>query len=256
MKILIFDIETMPLLSYHWRRWKQNIAPSMTEREGYIQCYAAKWYGDDKMYYDGLDLHGNSIRDERYVASSLHRLLDEADALVTFNGNKFDIPVVNTALVKHGFWPPSSSKSIDLFRVVKNRFSFSSSSLNSVCEQLGLGGKADTGGWQLWKGCMDGDPEAWAKMRRYNEQDVLLTEELYVKLRPWIHNHPNVNLYDHLVNDRCPTCGSVHIVKNGSETLAAGVYQRYKCQDCGTNMRGKTMLNTKSKRDSLMKAVK
>ena len=256
MKVLVYDLETAPMLSYHWGRWKQNIGPAMTEQEGYVQCYCAKWLGDDKMYYDGLNLHGNSISDEKYVVASLHRLLDEADAVITFNGNRFDIPVVNTALIKHGFWPPSPSKSIDLFRVVKSRFRFSSNSLNAVCEQLDLGQKAQTGGWQLWKGCMDGDAESWAKMQEYNEQDVLLTERLYDRLLPWINNHPNVNMYDHLTNDRCPNCGSVHIVKNGTEYLATGAYQRYKCQDCGTNMRGKTMVNTAVQRASYMKGLK
>ena len=34
--------------------------------------------------------------------------------------------------------------------------------------------------------------------------------------------------------EKCPHCGSLHIVKKGFETVVPGIKkQRYKCRDCG-----------------------
>ena len=39
-------------------------------------------------------------------------------------------------------------------------------------------------GHELWLKCMAGNANAWKVMKRYNIQDVRVTEKLYDKLRP------------------------------------------------------------------------
>ena len=251
MKILIFDIETAPNLAYVWGLWKQNIGLNQIKKDGQILCWAAKWLGEKKIMSDRI----SDKTDEKAVAMSLAALLEEADMVVTYNGNSFDIPWVNTVLVSNGLTPPTGSKSIDLYRVVRSRFRFASNKLDFVSQRLGLGSKHKHSGFELWVGCMAGDRAAWREMIKYNKMDVLLTEKLYLKLRPWIKNHPNVNIADDGEEIRCAACGSTHLKKNGIEYLTAGAYQRYKCNDCGAPNRGRTMVNTADKRKSLTAVI-
>lgn len=256
MKILVFDVETAPKMAHVWGLWKQNVPISMIHSDGYVMSWAAKWVGEDEIMSDTLFNYGNSMENEYLVAQSLYRLMTEADALVTYNGDKFDIKVMNTCFVTAGYPPPVPSKSIDLYKTVKKHFNFTSNKLDFVCDKLGLDRKVQHGGWELWRDCIAGNAESWKTMERYNVQDVIITEQLYHRLLPWIHNHPNVALYDDSEEVRCTNCGSDDLKQaSGPVYLKTGTYKRYRCGSCGTNMRGKTMLNTYDKRQSLMVKV-
>lgn len=262
MKILIKDCETMPMLSYHWKRWKETITLPQTVHEGYLASWAAAWHTPGEVIhpsdimYDGLDNYNMAMTDEAAVAASLWKLMDEADVLVHFNGDRFDIPVVKTAFAKYGFGPPSPFKSVDLFKQVKKHFRLSSNSLKSACKFFGVEQKLDNSGWQLWIDTVNKDPDAWVKMQAYNKQDIIATQSLYNHILPFITGHPNHALYNDSEAVQCNNCGSENIYSpSGTVFLKAGTYKRYKCKDCGAHFRGKTMTNLKSKRDSLLVAV-
>jgi hypothetical protein len=44
-KILIFDLETSPLLAYVWRMWDQNISLDALISEWFLLSYSCKWLG-------------------------------------------------------------------------------------------------------------------------------------------------------------------------------------------------------------------
>ena len=44
---------------------------------------------------------------------------------------------------------------------------------------------------------------------------------------------------DKLGEEICVNCGSRHLKKNGVETKTSNPYQRYRCLDCGTALRGR-----------------
>ena len=44
---------------------------------------------------------------------------------------------------------------------------------------------------------------------------------------------------DELGEEICVNCGSGHLKKNGVETKTPNPYQRYRCLDCGTALRGR-----------------
>jgi DNA polymerase elongation subunit (family B) len=162
----------------------------------------------------------------------IHQLLDEADAVITYNGKKFDIPVLNKEFVSLGMSPPAPYKHIDLYQVVRKNFRFASNKLDYICQSLGLGNKIKHRGMDLWKDCIDGDEEAIEEMLRYNQQDVVLLEKLYYVLLPWFKSPINhAIMQGELV---CTNCGSKHYHSRGHAYTSAGKYARYQCQDCGT----------------------
>ena len=120
-------------------------------------------------------------------------------------------------------------------RIVKQRFAFPSNKLDYVARELGVGRKVDTGGFDLWRGVMAGDEKAWRKMRQYQKQDVVLLENLFEILKPWIK-------MPHPVSDKaglvCRNCGGTHLQSRGVARTLQSVYPRYQCMTCSTWMRG------------------
>jgi DNA polymerase elongation subunit (family B) len=166
------------------------------------------------------------------MLGAIHDLLNDADMVVHFNGKRFDIPIINRELVVAGMSPPAPYHQVDLLSVVKRQFRFASNKLAYVSVALGLEGKMGHEGHELWTKCLAGDTDAWARMEAYNRQDVVLTEQLYKRLLPWITGHPNRRLYGTATG--CPTCGSGDLRKEGFALTQLGRYQRYSCRGCGS----------------------
>jgi predicted RNA-binding Zn-ribbon protein involved in translation (DUF1610 family) len=237
MKILIVDLEVLPMLSYHWSRWRENLSLDQTVHEAYIASWAAKWVGSNEIMYDGLNKYTMSMEDEKFVAGSLWKLFHEADAIVTFNGDRFDIKVANTSFVRHGLTPPSPFKSVDLFKQIKKHFRLSSNSLKSASKFFNLEQKLENSGWKLWIDCVHKDPEAWELMEKYNKQDIVVTEQLYDRILGWLTNMPNHNMYMKDSEDaghHCPNCGSTDLLQPSGPYYTKTVkYTRFECQSCG-----------------------
>jgi DNA polymerase elongation subunit (family B) len=198
----------------------------------------------------------SSVQDgERQMVESIYGLLEEADAVVHYNGKKFDIPKLNAEFIKFDLTPPSTYKQIDLLTVARSQFRFTSNKLDFVAQHLGIGAKVQHKGMDLWAECMDGDPVAWKQMERYNKQDVRLLPKLYKKLLPWIVNHPNYCLYLDTTRPVCVNCGSTKVQSRGKERTSTQVYPRFRCCDCGKWMRGKgTLLSAEKRANTLVQA--
>jgi hypothetical protein len=223
MKILAWDIENRPGEAYIWTPFPDFIPITQIKSSTEIMCFAARWV-DKKPVTFMSEFHDG----REAMLNGLWSLLDEADALVSWNGAGFDTKHANRAFLAAGMTPPSPVKEIDLLQVARRRFKFMSNKLDFVAQQLGLGAKTAHEGFALWLACMEGDPKAWARMKRYNKQDVNLLIPLYETLKPWIKNHPNVATHD----QACPRCNSTRIQLRGTDTTQAGVYQRFQCLDC------------------------
>jgi hypothetical protein len=233
MNILILDIENSPNLAYTWDMWNiKYINPDALVKPKEVMCFAAKWYGSDETEfwsaYSPAHLPTRWTRDEMYERA--WELLNEADAVVHYNGRTHDIPHLNRGFLQRDYIPPSPYKQIDLLDTIKRQFNFPYSTLDYVSRELEIGEKVKHEGFDLWIKCMNGDPDAWARMEEYNRGDVLLTEKLYDKVRPWISGHPSIGAETGA--DVCPQCGSADLVKEGFSYTKTGRYQRYSCRDC------------------------
>lgn len=234
MKILLLDIETSPNTAHVWGLFKQSISINQIMESSYVMCWAAKWYEDDTVYFDSI-----MKSKHKTMIGRIHKLIDEADAVLHYNGSKFDIPTLNKEFLLHGFKPPAPYKQIDLLRVSKNKFRFPSNKLDYVAQQLGLGKKTSHTGHELWIKCMAKDKEAWALMEEYNKNDVILLEKVYEKYKPWITNHPNHGTY--VGGVCCPNCGGISYQRRGWAVTVAHKYPRYQCKDCGSWFKGSLM---------------
>ena len=249
-KIFLFDIETAPILASVWGIWQENIPTARIIEDWYMLTWSGKWLGEEEVYYDSNHLHGDHTCDKAAL-SSLHGFLDEADIVVGHNGNRFDIPKVNARFIQQGMSPPSPYRKIDTLREARKNFKFTSNRLDALGETLGLGRKAETGGFDLWKGCMAGDKASFEAMIDYNIQDVNLLERVYLTLRPWMTTHPNLGVYEEEEVPSCPKCTSTNIHYRGKQYTQVAVYNRFQCQDCGGWGRSRTTENTLTKRKSL-----
>lgn len=244
-KTLILDIENTPTRAYVWALFNQNVSLNQINSDWYMLCWAAKWLGDDYVYSDALVNYGPQYkadpRNDYNILLSIRDMMDEADIVVGHNSQAFDVPKINARLILNGIEPPSSFQQIDTYRIAKQSFKFTSNKLEYIATALGLGGKSETGGFDLWDRCMDGDLDAWEQMVEYNEQDVLLTEEVYLKLRPWARVHPNFALYVDDTGDEllCNRCGKPGLTKRGYAHTNLGKFHEYHCKSCGSRPRGR-----------------
>lgn len=230
MRILLYDIETAPILGTTWGMYEQNLI--WIVKDWYMLCFSYKWLDERKIHVIGLPDFPRYKRDPENdveLVKKLHSLFDEADVIIAHNGNSFDQKMVNTRIMVHKLGPPSPAQYIDTKLVAKRFGRFTSNKLDDLGKSLSLGQKLSTGGAELWKGCMKGDVRAWTKMMRYNKQDVRLLEQLYLELRPWIANHPSMNL---LNPEACPKCKKGPMHSAGWKVTKTNRYRRYRCQSC------------------------
>lgn len=250
-KILIFDIETSPLKAYVWTRWQQNVYPDQMLTDWFMLTWSAKWLFDETVMSAKLTPEEVKNEDDKRITELIWKLIDEADIIVAHNGDRFDIPRLNSRFIVNGLSPTSTIKSIDTKKVASRQFGFSSNKLSELAKVFGFDGKLDTD-FELWAKCMDGDQEALNYMQQYNDQDVILLEEVYLKLRPWIKTHPNVALYMELDEPVCTNCGSKNLTyMNKYYYTMTGKFETYRCK-CGAIGRRRLNSFDKSKKENLL----
>lgn len=226
-KILIYDLETslQPVAVFQLAN-NDWINPDNLLGERYIICASWKWLGEKQVHSIAVD--AGSVNDKA-ICKMLHKMFTEADAVVTHNGEKFDNKYLKTRMLFHGLPPLAPITSIDTYKTAKAKFNFNSNRLDYIGGFLGVGRKIHTTPG-LWLRVMNGEAKAIREMVAYNKQDVLLLEKVFVKLRPYMDNYINRQLFGGV---GCPRCGSHKVQSRGTHKAISRVYSRYHCQACG-----------------------
>lgn len=256
LRILVYDVETAPIVAYCWSLWDNNVALNQIVSDWHLLSWSAKWMNEKKVMYS--DSRGKkNVQDDKHLLKSIWPLLDEADIVVTQNGIRFDQRKLNARFVLNGINPPSPSKHIDTLKIAKKHFGFTSNKLEYMTDKLCKKNKKlkhkKYPGFELWKGCLNDELEAWKEMEKYNKADVLSLEELYLVLRKWDQT-VNFNLYHDDHKFIC-SCGSSKFKKKGYHYTAVGKFQRFLCLSCGQNTRGSENIFSKAKRRSLRRKL-
>lgn len=236
-KALIIDIETSPLVAYAWGRRDVNIALNQIKEEWCVMAFAAKWLGDpaSKIIYKDKRHDKTDLK----VIKAVWKLLDEADILITQNGQSFDTPKLNARFIMYGMQPPSPYKHLDTYRIARKAAAFTSNKLEYLTDKLCVKYKklshSKYPGMELWTECLKGNMDAWNEMERYNKHDVLSTEELYLKIRAWAPPSTPSIYTEQWPSMICRICGKAgKMQKAGVRVNRKSSLQRWKCQECGS----------------------
>lgn len=238
MNTLLFDVESSPNIAYVWGKYETDALGAFI-KERQIISVAWKWLGQPKTHVlalPDLPTYKRNPDDNRGLIVALHELFQKADIVIGHNVDEFDDKMANTDFIKHKLPPPPPHKTVCTLKLAKSRFRFNSNSLDNLGAFLGLGRKVKHEGFGMWEKCLAGDLRAWKRMRLYNVGDVHLLEKVYLALRPWAKNHPDVNARSGV--DACPKCGSKHLESRGFGLTLHGKYPRFQCKACHGWCRG------------------
>lgn len=237
-KVLLIDIETTPLQVHCWGTWKQRIGHEQVINDWFMLSYSAKWLFDSKIYCSVLTPQEAIKKDDSRITRELWKLFNQADVIIGHNILGFDLPRAQTRFLMNKLAPPSPFRVIDTLKVAQQNFRFASNKLDYI-GQLLLNDKKIHTEYQLWLRCLEGDEKSLQEMLVYNKKDVLLLEEAYVFLRPFIKNHPNMAIYQESIEPSCPTCGSSNIDECGHYSTSVNRYLAFRCKDCGAICRSR-----------------
>ena len=251
LKILYWDIETSPCVSYHYQHWKVNIRQDQAIKQSHLLSVSYSFNDEEPV---GFRLNPSEVakEDDLTLVVNMIEAIEKADVIVGYNSKRFDMKVLNTRALYWGLPPIKPAKHIDLYDQVKKLFRFPSNSLGNVSAYLQLEGKliTDRG---LWRRCMEHWNEeeceaALIDMLTYNKQDIEATRDLYYRIRGWTHNPVNIGAitnvknaveeYDEegrllpkVVTPRCTKCGSDDItpVEGSLNFTTTRGYSIYRC---------------------------
>jgi hypothetical protein len=233
-KILLWDIETSHNIVAVFKLFGEDyINHENLLQERFVICASWKWLGrkpvESVSVLDNAKLFGKEPYNDKFVCQVLHSVLSDADVIVAHNGDGFDIKFAETRMMAHGLPPLPPITSIDTLKVAKSRFMFNSNKLDYIGRFLGVGKKIHTTPG-LWLGVLRGDKSAIREMVAYNKGDVELLERVFLKLRPYMKEHINRELFG---GTGCPRCGSKHVQSRGTHKAISNTYRRFACMDCG-----------------------
>ncbi len=233
-KVLVFDIETSPIVAHVWGLRDQNIALNQIVKDWQVIAFAAKWLNDkDVVYADTRKMS------EKALLLNIWNLLNESDIVITQNGQNFDSRKLNARFIEYGMKPPKPYRHLDTYRIAKQAAEFTSHKLEYLTEKLCTKYKKlshkNFPGMSLWNECLKGNVKAWNEMKVYNIHDVLSTEELYTKLQAWVPKTAPAVFNE---NGACKVCGKHTLQRRGFETTNVSRYQRMHCTSCGAWPRG------------------
>lgn len=238
-KVGVLDIETSAMEALVFERRDVNIGLDNIIKDWQIIAWSFKWLGKKKVIYQ--DVRRAS---EKTILQILWRLLDQADIIITQNGQSFDSKRINARFIHYGMPPPSFYCHLDTYRIARHVADFTSNSLEYLSDKLCVKYKklkhSKFPGISLWNECRKNNIKAWEEMKRYNIRDTLVTEELYEKLRAWAPDKYPKPYQDRISSSlHCNTCDyKGNMTKWGFYRTNKGMWARFACPHCGSFAKG------------------
>jgi hypothetical protein len=242
MRVLLYDLETSPIIAAVWGLYDQNIQYDSILQEWFIICASWKWLDEKQIktasILDNPKLWVEDHTNDYPVVKALYDAISQADVIVAHNNNGFDWKKFMARVVYHKLPPIPSPLMVDTLKEAR-RFKFTSNKLDDLSTHLGLDRKIELKKG-LWLKASQGDAKSIKELARYNKGDIPPLEDLYLRLRPYMTSHPNWNLHSN--KPCCPKCGGTNYQSRGVQRYGVSMFQRYRCNDCGTWFREKHSL--------------
>lgn len=234
LKILFFDIETSYVKARLWRPGKQHVNISNIEGVPKIICISYKWKGENEVHTLTWDKNQN----DKILLRKFIKILGEASEIVAHNGDRFDIRQIRTRALMNGELMFTKYRSFDTLKKSRGFFAFLSNKLDYLGQVTEAGRKLDHEGMQLWVNVQEGatqkiKEDALKKMVEYCEQDVILLEDYYSIIQPYVDHNTNHAVANGGTKWQCPSCASKNVQHHHTDTTAMGYIKRHmKCNKC------------------------
>lgn len=244
-KILFWDVEIAPPIYWAYGPRVEYLRSDNIIRDKWFVCASWKWLGRPAKYTTSV-LNNHKRFDACYfddytVIQATKEAIEQADVVVAHNGDNFDWKELQARCVFHGLGPLPPIQKIDTLKVARREFRFHSNNLRYLAEHLGVASKDEPPDWGK---IALGDVEEIRKCTSYNRQDVVTLEAVYLKLMPYMQNHPNYNVYADIHHDVCPNCGSNELKIHKCRYTRVGKRVQYRCQACGAYMTSKKTIKS------------
>lgn len=229
-KTLIYDIETSPCVGWFWRTGKTNIGAHQIQRPGKIICISYRF----THWKPGLvrNLRWDRKQSDENMVKRFAKIVEKADLIVGHNGDGFDKKWINTRLAY--FQQPTISHALteDTLKQARKEFNLPSFRLDFLCKYFKIPGKLSTASGLWERVVFDNSKKDLDKMVEYCDQDVLILDQLYERIYPYVSHKINLSVF---TGERtgCPDCGSKNLTRNGYRYTRTGKFQRLKCGSCG-----------------------
>lgn len=230
LKTLFFDIETAPKLAHTWSAMADWIPHGQMVNDTFMLTWAAKWRYGKRILSSRISEPEVKAQDDERIVLLLADLMREADVVIAHNAVGFDIPIVNARLFLHGADPLGPTASIDTLKLSRQAFGkgLAYHKLDYLAEKLGLGNKIKTD-FDLWLDAYHGDNTALELMLKYNKHDVVLLEQVFEAMVPYV---PRLTRLWDIETFGCQHCGSGDLQKRGFYRTQASTFQKYQCNFC------------------------
>ncbi len=229
---LLWDVETSYINALTFGLYPDSISYQNILEDWRIHCASWKWLGEKTVYSVA-----ESKRNDKRVVKALMKVVSQADFLIGHNVDKFDLKKLKARITYHKLGTVPPVPTVDTLKQARAVGAFTSNRLDYIGEYLDVGRKLQNAP-SLWRDCFFGDKKALESMVKYNKQDVLLLEEVYLELLPHMTKHPNYNAITG-TSDNCPKCGSSNLTQRGYSVTTTGRKKRFQCNGCGSWSQGR-----------------
>lgn len=167
--IAYFDIETT------FSNWRRMLCGSIADSLGRVTTFSHNTH-------PGKDWLDDSELVKAYCAE-----LDKYDVIVGWNSKLFDVPVLNSRMLFHGFRPYEPRMHVDLmYKATGSSIAIGRKSLDNVSKYFGVENRKTPLDPRTWDDADHGDKEAFKKIIEHCEADVLVLRDVYAKLKPMV----------------------------------------------------------------------
>ena len=226
--------------------WDLNALKDMTRRRIHADdmiewprtiCAAWKWYDQSDVEFAAEWQVGGYDGFMRAV----WEVFDQADLIIGHNADRFDARHLMGGWAEMGLPAPSPYKVIDTLKIARGSFAYESNTLDALNKRLGIDAKTDKYDVEVARAAVAGDKEAQATLESYNRGDIIASEALFDRLRPYAKGIPHLGMWtdDELA---CPSCGSTMTATGKTVHANVQKYEHLRCDNCGSHARGTARL--------------